>query len=83
MLDVSTAGENSPEQLAQLARGKLKNKIPQLALALEGRVRPHRSRLTSQACGGCLSSMSIPPQKTRYPACASTLDGHGVVAGRR
>jgi transposase len=34
-------GQADPGQLAQLARGALKNKIPALMLALEGRVREH------------------------------------------
>ena len=41
MLEAIVSGQDSPEQLAQLARGKLKSKIPQLVQALEGRVRPH------------------------------------------
>jgi transposase len=48
MLEAIITGQDSPEQLAQLARGKLKNKIPQLALALEGRVRPHHRFLLTE-----------------------------------
>jgi len=41
MLEAIVAGQDTPEQLAQLARGKLNNKIPQLVQALQGRVRDH------------------------------------------
>jgi transposase len=34
-------GEDSPERLAGLALGKLRSKIPQLQLALDGRIRDH------------------------------------------
>ena len=48
MLDAIIKGQDSPEQLAQLARGKLKNKIPQLVQALEGRVRSHHRFLLTE-----------------------------------
>ncbi len=41
MLEAIIAGENNPEHLAQLARGRLKNKRAELEQALEGRVRDH------------------------------------------
>lgn len=41
MLEAIIAGQDNPEDLAKLARGRLKNKIPQLEQALEGRVRDH------------------------------------------
>jgi transposase len=48
MLEAIVAGQDNPEQLAQLARGKLKNKTPQLEQALEGRVRDHHRFLLDQ-----------------------------------
>lgn len=48
MLEAIIKGQDSPEQLAQLARGKLKNKIPQLVQALEGRVRTHHRFLLTE-----------------------------------
>jgi transposase len=48
MLEAIISGEDKPEQLAQLARGKLKNKIPQLVQALEGRVRAHHRFLLAE-----------------------------------
>ena len=48
MLEAIVAGEDKAEQLAQLARGKLKNKIPQLVQALEGRVRSHHRFLLAE-----------------------------------
>jgi transposase len=41
MLDAIIAGQQDPEQLADLARKRLREKIPELRLALEGRVRDH------------------------------------------
>jgi len=48
MLNAIIAGEDKPEQLAQLARGKLKNKIPQLVQALDGLVRDHHRFLLAE-----------------------------------
>jgi hypothetical protein len=42
MLEAIIAGQEDPKQLAKLARGKSRNKIPQLEQALEGRVWHHR-----------------------------------------
>jgi transposase len=41
MLDAIVSGEDSPERLADLALGKLRSKISELQLALEGRIRDH------------------------------------------
>jgi transposase len=41
MLEAMLAGTSSLEEMAQLAKGKLRNKIPQLELALEGRLQEH------------------------------------------
>jgi transposase len=41
MLEAIVSGEESPERLADLALGKLRSKISQLQLALEGRIRDH------------------------------------------
>jgi transposase len=41
MLEAIIAGYASPEQMAELSRGKLKEKREQLSLALTGRVKPH------------------------------------------
>jgi transposase len=48
MLDAIVAGQDDPQQLAQLARGRLKEKIPQLQQALEGRVREHHRFLLAE-----------------------------------
>ena len=43
MLHAMVAGVEDPERLAEMARAKLRNKIPELRRALEGRLRdPHR-----------------------------------------
>jgi transposase len=41
MLEAIVAGEDDPATLAELARRKLRSKIPQLRLALQGRVTEH------------------------------------------
>jgi transposase len=48
MLEAIIAGQDNPQQLAKLARGRLKNKIPQLEQALEGRVRDHHRFLLAE-----------------------------------
>lgn len=48
MLRAIIAGQNDPQQLAQLARGQLKKKIPQLQQALAGRVREHHRFLLAE-----------------------------------
>jgi transposase len=51
MLDAIIAGEQDPEQLADLARKRLRGKIPELRLALEGRVRDHHRFLLKELLG--------------------------------
>ena len=41
MLDAIVSGEESPERLADLALGKLRSKISELQLPLEGCIRDH------------------------------------------
>jgi transposase len=48
ILEAIIAGEENAEQLAKLARGRLRNKIPELAQALEGRVRDHHRFLLAE-----------------------------------
>jgi transposase len=48
MLDELLKGEMSPEQMAELAKGRLRNKREQLAESLEGRFRPHHALLLSR-----------------------------------
>jgi transposase len=48
MLEQLLAGVNDPEQLAELARGRLRAKIPQLRKALQGVVRDHHKLILSQ-----------------------------------
>ncbi|MFJ9544516.1 IS110 family transposase, partial [Streptomyces sp. NPDC101225] len=46
MLEALTDGERDPRTLAELARRKLRNKIPELTEALTGRFRAHHAFLT-------------------------------------
>jgi hypothetical protein len=48
MLDALVGGQEDPEVLAALARGRLRPKIPELQRALEGRVKPHHRFLIEQ-----------------------------------
>lgn len=48
MLDALVGGEHDPEVLAELARGRLRAKLPELRLALDGRLRPHQTFLLQQ-----------------------------------
>ena len=48
MLEAIIAGETDPVKLAELAKGSLRKKIPQLQLALEGRITDHHRFLLRQ-----------------------------------
>lgn len=48
MLEALLAGERDPQQLAQLAKGTLRNKIPQLTDALHGRFTEHHAFMVTQ-----------------------------------
>lgn len=48
MLTALVAGEDDPEALAELARGKLRKKIPDLKRALRGQLTPHHQFLLEQ-----------------------------------
>ena len=48
MLEALVQGTTDPEVLADLARGKLRKKLPALRAALAGRFRPHHAFLVSQ-----------------------------------
>lgn len=51
MLEALVEGQTSPEQMAELAKGQLRNKRQELVRALEGRVKPHhRFLLTELLC---------------------------------
>jgi transposase len=48
MLEALVGGTTAPEVLAELARGKLRAKVPALRAALAGRLRPHHAFLVTQ-----------------------------------
>ncbi len=48
MLEALVKGATDPEILAELARGRLRQKLPQLQEALDGRVEPHHRLLLKQ-----------------------------------
>lgn len=45
MIDALIAGERNPEVLAELAKGRMRSKIPELTLALRGRFNDHHALL--------------------------------------
>jgi transposase len=49
MLDALVAGKRDPQQLAQMARGVLRRKLPQLELALQGQFTEHHAVLVKQS----------------------------------
>ena len=51
MLAALVAGERDPQVLAELAKGRLRNKLPQLRQALRGRFRDHHALLVRLAPG--------------------------------
>lgn len=48
MIRALIEGQTDPEQIAQLARGRLKGKIPELCLALEGHLTDHHKFVLAQ-----------------------------------
>ena len=48
MLDALLGGQEDPEVLAELARGRLRAKFPELRKALDGRVHPHHQVLLTR-----------------------------------
>ncbi|MCE7483772.1 IS110 family transposase [Microbacterium profundi] len=48
MLDALVSGERDPQMLAGLAKGTLRNKIPQLIDALQGRFTEHHARMVGE-----------------------------------
>ena len=51
MLAALVAGERDPEVLAELAKGRLRNKLPQLRQALRGRFSAHHALLVAPGAG--------------------------------
>jgi hypothetical protein len=45
MLEAIKQGESDPQVLAELAKGRLREKLPALRLALDGRVQAHHQLL--------------------------------------
>ncbi|MBW4421166.1 MAG: IS110 family transposase [Myxacorys californica WJT36-NPBG1] len=48
ILSAIVAGQTNPEEMAELAKGKLRSKLPQLQQALSGTVRPHQRFILAQ-----------------------------------
>jgi transposase len=77
MLAALAGGEQDPEALADLARGKLRAKLPALRRAFEGRVQPHHLVLLGQIldhvdylegrCCGCATPSTSSSRPTSAP----------------
>ena len=48
MLDALVSGLNDPDALSDLAKGRLRSKIPALREALEGRFTPHHALIVGE-----------------------------------
>jgi transposase len=94
MLLALLSGQATPEEIAQLARGQAKRKIPQLIEALEGHRMSEHERLLIRSClrhlacleeeveeldGEILRRMQMPPFETAY-RLMQTLPGVGQLA---
>jgi transposase len=89
MLEALVAGETDPGQLAELAKGKLRQKLPELEQALAGRVAPHHRFLvafhlaTMDALDAGIDQLSAEIERQLEPAGAApallqTIPGVGV-----
>jgi hypothetical protein len=58
-------GETNPLVLADMARGKMRRKIPELAQALEGHFDAHHARLAAPSWPGSTKSKPPWPSSTR------------------
>ena len=88
MLDALVQGTTDPEILAELARGKLRAKIPALREALQGRFEPHHALII----GAILShldfleigsDMSVFPSAGHLASWAGRCPGNDQSAGKR
>jgi transposase len=81
MLDALIAGQASPEAMAALAKGRLREKRDALAQALEGRVKPHhRFVLTELLCQiDSLDESLARSDEQIEAACRPFEDAIGVV----
>jgi transposase len=91
MLDGLVAGDQDAEALAELARGRLRAKLPALRQALEGHLQPHHQLLLQQMLAhldfleASLATVQVEIEQQLAPfeaavALAQTLPGVGAVA---
>jgi transposase len=91
MLHGLVAGDQDPEALAELARGRLRAKMPELRQALEGHLQPHHRLLLRQMLAhldfleASLAEVQAEMDRHLVPfeeavALAQTLPGVGAVA---
>lgn len=81
MLDALVAGSRNPEVLAELARGRLRSKIPQLQAALTGRFGPNHALVVGEILAHMdyiVAAMAAVRTKGTYLAAQ-----YGRLAGRR
>ena len=91
MLAALLEGQEDPEALAELARGRLRAKLPELRRALEGRVRPHHRVLLAQLLAhidfleAAIAELQVEIERHLAPfdeavALLQTIPGVGAVA---
>jgi len=89
MLEAIMAGQDDAEQLAKMARGKLKNKIPELEQALERRFRDHYHPRRGSGDGLQLGGRDRRGHMNQFPTAqhlaswAALFPGHHESAGKR
>lgn len=75
MLEALVAGVRDPDELAELAKRRLRRKIPQLREALEGRFRAHHALLIAEmlaridGCDATMARLSDEIERRMQPFC--------------
>jgi len=83
MLRALIAGKATPQEMAELAKGLLRKKIPELELALEGKLEEHHRFLLELQTATTRSGGKRPGgSRTTHPANARTLCGAAGLIGR-
>lgn len=82
MLRALIAGKATPQEMAELAKGLLRKKIPELELALEGKLEQHHRPVGASAATTRSGGKRPGGSRTTHPADARTLCGAAGLIGR-
>src|SRR6516162_4249677 len=80
MLQAIIAGQDNPEALAELARGKLRAKIPELRVALQGRVTEHHRFLLKLLFDQVMQLEELSARGSAHRRSAARAAGRGAAA---